>query len=121
YFAFLLTENLIAADPSDRLQTPRGIRALPEVLTRDEVERLLEAPDIAHPLAWRDRALLEFMYASGVRVSEVIDLQLRNLLLEEEMAVVHGKGSKERIVPIGRRAVGTLSIYLRETRPRLEK
>ena len=65
--------------------------------------------------------MLEFMYASGVRVSEVIDLRVRNLSLDEEIAVVHGKGSKERLVPIGRRAVGAISIYLRETRPRIEK
>lgn len=121
YFGFLLTEDLIVADPSDRVQSPRGLRALPEVLTIPEITRLLESPDLARPLAWRDRALLEFMYASGVRVSEVIDLRIRNLSLDEEIAVVHGKGSKERIVPIGRRAVGAISIYLRETRPRIEK
>ena len=121
YFSFLLGENLVVADPSDRLQTPKGWRSLPEVLTVEEVGRLLEAPDLAHPLAWRDRAMLEFAYASGVRVSELIKLQLRNLSLDEGIAMVHGKGSKERLVPIGRRAVGALSLYLREVRPRVEK
>jgi integrase/recombinase XerD len=121
YFGFLLAEDLVVSDPSERLQSPRGWRKLPEVLTVGEITRLLEAPDLGGRLAWRDRALLEFMYASGVRVSEAVDLQLRNLALEEEIAVVHGKGSKERIVPIGRRAVGALSLYLRELRPRLEK
>lgn len=121
YFGFLLGENLVVADPSERLATPRGWKTLPEVLTVAEVERLLEAPDLAHPLAWRDRAMLEFAYASGVRVSELIDLPIRHLSLEEEYALVFGKGSKERIVPIGRRAVGALSLYLREVRPRLEK
>jgi integrase/recombinase XerD len=85
------------------------------------VERLLEAPELDHPLAWRDRAMLEFAYASGVRVSELVDLPLRHLSLEEGFALVFGKGSKERIVPIGRRAIGALSLYLREVRPRLER
>jgi integrase/recombinase XerD len=121
YFAFLLAENLSVSDPSERLQTPRAWRTLPEVLTVAEVEKLLESPDLSHPLAWRDRAMLEFAYASGVRVSELIGLQLRNLALDEEFALVFGKGSKERMVPVGRRAVGALSLYLREVRPRLEK
>jgi integrase/recombinase XerD len=121
YFSFLIAENLVVADPSDRLQTPRGWRNLPEVLSIEEVGRLLEAPDLTHPLAWRDRALLEFAYASGVRVSELISLRLVDLSLEGEFATVFGKGSKERLVPLGRRAVGALAIYLRETRPRLEK
>ena len=121
YFGFLLGENLVVSDPSERLQTPKGWRSLPEVLTVAEVERILEAPDLSHPLAWRDRAMLEFAYASGVRVSELVHLQLRNLALEEEYAIVVGKGSKERLVPIGRRAIGALSIYLRETRPRIEQ
>ncbi len=121
YFGFLLTEGLLSTDPSDRVQSPRGMRALPDVLTVDEASRLLDTPDLSHPLAWRDRALLEFMYASGVRVSEVIDLQLKNLSLDEQVAVVYGKGAKERLVPIGRTAINALTIYLRDTRPRLEK
>lgn len=121
YFGFLLGENLVVGDPSERLQTPKGWRSLPEVLTVAEVERLLEAPDLGHPLAWRDRAMLEFAYASGVRVSELIELPLRHLSLDEGFALVFGKGSKERLVPIGRRAVAALSLYIRETRPRLER
>lgn len=121
YYGFLLGESLVVSDPSERLQTPRGWRTLPEVLTIEEVERLLNAPDLSHPLAWRDRALLEFAYASGVRVSELIELPLRQLHLDEGYAIVFGKGSKERLVPIGRRAVSALSIYIREVRPRLER
>lgn len=121
YFGFLVAEGLVTADPSEKLQTPRGWRTLPEVLTIEEIGRLLDAPDLSRPLAWRDRALLEFMYASGARVSEVVDLRTRDLSLDEEIAVVYGKGAKERMVPIGRRAVGALAIYLRETRPRLEQ
>lgn len=121
YFAFLLGENVVIADPSERVQSPKGWRELPDVLSVEEIDRLLGAPDLAHPLAWRDRAMLEFAYASGVRVSELIGLELRNLELAEEFATVLGKGGKQRLVPIGRRAVGALAIYLRETRPRLER
>jgi integrase/recombinase XerD len=121
YFGFLTSENLAVADPSERLQTPRAWRSLPEVLTVQEITKLLETPDLSHPLAWRDRALLEFAYASGVRVSELIGLQIRNLSLDEGVALVFGKGSKERMVPLGRSAVGALSLYLREVRPRIEK
>lgn len=121
YYSFLVGEDLVEKDPSERLQTPKGWRNLPEVLSVAEIERLLESPDLAHPLAWRDRAMLEFAYASGVRVSELVGLRLRDLALDEEFATVYGKGNKERLVPIGRRAVGAISIYLRETRPRLEK
>ena len=121
YFGFLTAEGLVAADPSERIDTPRGWRTLPAVLSVEEIDRLLSTPDLGHPLAWRDRALLEFAYASGVRVSELIALPIRDLALNEEYATVYGKGGKERLVPIGRRAVGALSIYLRETRPRLER
>ncbi len=120
YFAFLLGENRIVSDPSERLAPPKGWKRLPEVLSLLEIEALMNAPDLAHPLAWRDRALLEFAYASGVRVSELLALETRHLVLDEGFATVFGKGSKERLVPIGRRAVGALSIYLRDTRPRLE-
>jgi integrase/recombinase XerD len=121
YFRFLLAENLVVADPSDRIDPPKAWKTLPDVLSVEEVARLLEAPDLARPLAWRDRAMLEFAYASGVRVSELTGLRVRDLHLDEAFASVVGKGSKERLVPIGRRAIGTLSIYLRETRPRLDR
>jgi integrase/recombinase XerD len=121
YFRFLLGENLVVADPSERIDTPKAWKKLPDVLSVDEIAALLEAPDLSHPLAWRDRAMLEFAYASGVRVSELTDLRVRNLHLDEEFASVFGKGAKERLVPIGRRAIGALAIYLRETRPRLDK
>ncbi|MDP9348054.1 MAG: site-specific tyrosine recombinase XerD [Gemmatimonadota bacterium] len=121
FFRFLLGENLVVADPSERIDPPKGWRTLPDVLSVAEIETLVQAPDLSRPLAWRDRALLEFAYASGVRVSELIGLQVRHLVLEEEFALVYGKGAKERLVPVGRRAVGALSIYLRETRPKLER
>jgi integrase/recombinase XerD len=121
YFGFLLSENLVVADPSERIESPKAWRTLPAVLSVSEMERILEAPDLSEPRAWRDRALLEFAYASGVRVSELIGLEIRHLVLEEGYATVYGKGARERLVPIGRRAIGALSLYLRETRPQLER
>ena len=119
YFAFLLAEGIVVSDPTDRVELPRAWRRLPAVLSREEVGALLEAPDRDHPLYWRDRALLEVAYASGVRVSELAGLKLRDIDAEEGFAVVLGKGSKERVVPIGRTALRALDVYLREVRPRL--
>lgn len=121
YFAFLVAESHVVADPSERIEPPKAWKTLPEVLSVAEIDALLIAPDLSHPLAWRDRALLEFAYASGVRVSELTGLELRDLHLDEEFASVRGKGGKERLVPVGRRAIGALGLYLRETRPRLER
>jgi integrase/recombinase XerD len=119
YFGFLLGEGVLEADPSEQLEPPRVWRRLPNVLNRAEVERLLEAPSPEARLYWRDRALLEFAYAAGVRVGELISLKTRDLALEEGFASVFGKGSRERLVPVGQAAVRALRIYLREVRPRL--
>ena len=121
YFAFLLAEGLIDADPSEQLESPRVWRRLPDVLSREDVARLLEAPDPGHRLYWRDRAMLELAYASGLRVSELTGLKARDLSLEEGFATVYGKGSKERLVPVGRAAARAIEVYLRELRPRLER
>jgi integrase/recombinase XerD len=121
YFAFLLAEDLIRTDPTEQVDLPGLWRRLPDVLTREEVERLLLAPDPEDRLYWRDRALLEFAYASGVRVSELAGLRMRDVDLTEGFAVVHGKGSKERLVPMGREAVGAIEVYLRELRGVLER
>jgi integrase/recombinase XerD len=119
YFAFLLAEGVVVADPTDRVELPRAWRRLPGVLTRDEVARLLDAPDPADRLFWRDKALLEFAYASGVRVGELISVKVRDVDLQEGLALVFGKGSRERIVPLGRAALQALIVYLREIRPTL--
>ena len=119
WFGFLLAEGLVEADPTDRLELPRAWRKLPDVLSRDDVVRILEAPDPSDRLFWRDRALLEFAYASGVRVSELTSLKVRDVDMQEGLAVVFGKGAKERIVPVGRAALQALVVYVREIRPRL--
>ncbi len=121
YFGFLLGEGVIEADPTDRLAAPRVERRLPDFLTRDEVERFLGAPDESHAFYWRDRAILEFLYATGVRVSELVDLRLSALDLEEGFATVFGKGARERLVAIGAPALGALGRYLRDVRPELDR
>lgn len=121
YFRFLTGDGVVVRDPSERLETPKRWRTLPEVLTVEEVQRLLASPTLDDPLVFRDRALLELAYGAGLRVSEWITLGVRDVLLEEGLVRVFGKGSKERLVPIGRSAIGAVAIYLRELRPRLEK
>ena len=121
YFRFLLGEGHLVRDPSERLESPRRWRSLPEVLSVTEVELLLASPSLDEPLAFRDRALLELAYGAGLRVSEWIALGVRDVLLEDGLVRVFGKGSKERLVPIGRSAIGAVAVYLRELRPRLER
>jgi integrase/recombinase XerD len=121
YFRFLLADGHVVRDPTERLETPRRWRMLPEVLTVAEVKALLEAPTVDDPLYFRDRALLEAAYGAGLRVSEWITIGTRDVLLAEGLVRVFGKGSKERLVPIGRSAIAALAIYLRELRPRLER
>lgn len=121
WFRFLIGDGVVVRDPSERLETPKRWRTLPDVLTVEEVQQLLASPTLDDPLVFRDRALLELAYGAGLRVSEWITLGVRDLLLEDGLVRVFGKGSKERLVPIGRSAIGAAAIYLRELRPRLEK
>jgi len=121
YYRFLVGEGHAARDPSERLESPKRWRTLPAVLTVTEVERLLGARATDERLAIRDRALLEFGYATGARVSEITRLTLQDVLFEDGLARIFGKGSKERIVPVGRRALGAVSLYAREIRPLLDK
>ena len=121
YFRFLMSDGIVARDPSERLETPRKWRTLPDVLTVEEISRLLAAPTLDDPLAFRDRAMLELAYGAGLRVSEWITVGVKDLLLEDKLVRVFGKGSKERLVPIGRSAIGAVATYVRELRPRLEK
>ena len=121
YFRYLLADGHVVRDPSERLETPKRWRSLPDVLSVEEVNRLLASPSLDEPLTFRDRALLELAYGAGLRVSEWITLAVRDVLFEEGLVRVFGKGSKERLVPIGRSAIGAVAIYLRELRPRLER
>jgi integrase/recombinase XerD len=121
YYRFLLGDGQVVQDPSERLESPKRWRTLPDVLTVDEVERLLAAPTLDDPLAFRDRALLELAYGAGLRVSEWITIGVKDVMLDDALVRVFGKGSKERLVPIGRRAIAAVAVYLRELRPRLER
>ena len=121
YFRFMVSEGELVRDPSERLEAPKRWRTLPEVLTVDEAERLLAAPSLDEPFAFRDRAMLELAYGAGLRVSEWITLSVRDVLMDDHLVRVFGKGSKERLVPIGRKAIAAVAIYTRELRPRLEK
>jgi integrase/recombinase XerD len=121
YYGFLLAEGVVESDPTERLESPALGRRLPECLTHEEVERLLEAPDPDLPLCWRDRAVLELLYATGIRVSELAGLPLRALDTDEGFVTVLGKGSKERLVPVGEPALRALGRYLRDVRPGLDR
>jgi integrase/recombinase XerD len=121
YYGFLVGEGRIAEDPSDRLETPRRGRTLPDTLSVREVEALIAAPGIDDPLGWRDRALLELGYGAGLRVSELCGLLLTDLLLPENLVRVLGKGGKQRLVPIGRSIIGAVSVYLHSLRPTLDR
>ncbi|HXG97556.1 MAG TPA: site-specific tyrosine recombinase XerD [Gemmatimonadales bacterium] len=121
YYKFLVGEGITVRDPSERIESPKRWRTLPAVLTVAEVRKLLDAPNTNEPLAMRDVALLEFAYATGVRVSELVSVKLQDILFGEGVARVFGKGAKERIVPVGRRALGAVSSYAREIRPSLDR
>jgi integrase/recombinase XerD len=121
YFRFMLDEGHVVRDPSERLETPKRWRTLPEVLTVKEVESLITAPSLDEPLAFRDRAMLEVAYGAGLRVSEWISIGVRDVLMNERLVRVFGKGGKERVVPIGRSAIAAVAIYTRELRPRIER
>jgi integrase/recombinase XerD len=121
FYRHLRRDGLLDSDPTATLSAPRRTRKLPQVLTRGEVEKLLSQPRGTKPAALRDRAMLELMYACGLRASEAIGLELMDVDIEEGMLRARGKGSKERVVPIGHAAVGALRPYLERGRPALVK
>jgi integrase/recombinase XerD len=119
FYRHLRREQIVDHDPAAELRAPRSRARLPNVLSRDEVARLLDQPRGTAPAALRDRALLETMYACGLRASEAIGLELSELDLDDGILRARGKGSKERIVPIGGKAIEALRAYLENGRPRL--
>jgi integrase/recombinase XerD len=119
FYRHLRRENLLDSDPTAALSSPRRGKRLPEVLTRGEVQALLSSPKGSDPSALRDRALLEVMYACGLRASEVIGLDVSDVDLDEGLLRARGKGSKERVVPVGRAAVAAMRLYLSHGRPAL--
>jgi integrase/recombinase XerD len=119
-YRYLLERGECAADPTVELEGPRLLRALPHFLSADEVDALLAAPDTGTPRGLRDRAMLETLYATGVRVSELVGLLVAQLRLDPGYLRVIGKGSKERIVPLGSQARHWLALYLEQARPGLD-
>lgn len=119
FHRFLIAEKLAEKDPTEDLDTPRSARKLPSFLTLEEVEQLLAAPDERHPTGMRDKAMLEVLYATGLRVSELCSLGLNDLQLGAGYLVAKGKGSKERIVPVGLVAVEKVQAYLAGPRQHL--
>ncbi len=119
FFRFLLREGVIAEDPTFALRLPKRPYALPATLTMDEVVRLLEASSLETPEGLRDRAMLELLYATGIRVSELVGLRLTDVAFDMGYVVVRGKGEKERVVPLGESALDALNTYLEGAREQL--
>lgn len=116
FYRYLLREEVLQEDPSLRIDAPKLGRPLPKTLTEQEVEKLLAAPDITTPMGLRDRAMLELLYASGLRVSELVTLTLLQVNFQQGVVKVMGKGSKERLVPLGEEALHWMQRFMREGR-----
>lgn len=121
FFQYLAQEKIIEKDPMLLIDTPKKKQHLPQVLTKEEVEKLLRSPNTGQVLGLRDRAMLELMYATGLRISEIINLKLKDLHLTMGTLQTLGKGHKERIVPVGDEAIKWVNRYLEEARPKLLK
>ena len=121
FFNYLVLNNYISSNPIEKIPTPKLGKNLPSVLTVNEMESILSQPDCSQTLGLRDKALLELFYACGLRVSELLNLKLSDLFFEEEVIRVFGKGSKERIVPIGSSAINWVRKYLNNSRPLIVK
>jgi integrase/recombinase XerD len=119
FYRYCLRERLIDADPTLRLDPPKRVPRFPKTLSETDVEALLAAPDAATPLGQRDRAMLETLYATGLRVSELVNLKLFEIDLQAGVVRVFGKGSKERLVPLGEQAVAAVREYLSSFRKKL--
>ncbi len=121
FYQYCLRERRIAADPTLKLEPPRRVPRFPRTLAEADVEALLDAPDVDTPLGLRDRAMLELLYACGLRVSELVGVKVFEVDLRAGVVRILGKGSKERLVPLGEEAVAWLKRYLAEARARLLK
>ncbi len=121
FYRYLLRENKVVIDPTLQIDNPKMGRKLPDTLSEQEVEQLLEAPDVETPLGLRDRTMLEFLYAAGLRVSELVNLKITEINLRQGVLRVTGKGSKERLVPIGEEALRWLDGFVKDSRPSLLK
>lgn len=121
FFQYCVLEEIRTDNPAGKISTPRGESRLPGVLSVEEVEAILSGIDLDSPAGLRDRALFELIYSCGLRISEAVDLELRNLYLEEGLVLVRGKGDKERLVPLGDEASRWIATYLEKARPQLSR
>ncbi len=121
FFHFLVAEELVAADPTEHLASPKQWSTIPKFLNRDQIEKLIGAPDLTKPSGLRDRAMLELLYATGIRVSELIQLRTSNLDANLGLVRVTGKGNKQRLVPVHAEALRAISDYVAQGRPLLLK
>jgi integrase/recombinase XerD len=121
FFRFLIQEGVLETNPVEDLESPKVAKTLPEILSLKEIEQILEQPNLQTPLGVRDRAMLEMLYATGMRVSELTHLPTHQVNLEGGYVLLYGKGSKERIVPIGSEAMKWVILYLQEARRTLSK
>ena len=119
FYRFLVVDGRLNANPADDLRPPRAWKALPRYLSIEEVDQLIAQPDVTMPRGLRDRALIELLYATGMRVSELIGLRPADVNLDASYLTCTGKGAKQRIVPIGDEAAGWVRKYIREARPTL--
>ena len=119
FYQHALRQNKIAADPSLNIDAPKLPRGLPKTLTEEDVEKLLASPDVEDPLGLRDRTMLEVLYASGLRVSELVTLKAAQVSQDMGVVRIMGKGSKERLVPLGEEALSWVKRYLKEARPQI--
>lgn len=120
FYRYLLISDIIKSDPSELLQQPKIGRKLPDVIHNDEIEKLISAIDLSKPEGQRNRAIIETLYACGLRVSELTNLKISNLYFNDDFIKVVGKGSKERLVPIGQMAIKQINIYINEIRVHLD-
>lgn len=121
FFKYLQFDKALAQDPTKHITTPRMKKSIPKIISLDEVEKILSAPDESTPEGIRDSAMLEVLYATGVRVSELINLKLNDVNFELGFALAYGKGSKERVIPMGEKALNRLKNYICASRPLLLK
>lgn len=119
FYQYQIRQSAIAIDPTLNIDSPKLGRSLPKSLTEEEVEALLQAPDVSIPLELRDRAMLELLYASGLRVTELVSLRIGQISLSQGVVRIMGKGSKERLVPTGEEALHWLRVYMNEGRTEL--
>jgi integrase/recombinase XerD len=121
FFKFLAAEHRIKSDPAQEIDSPKGWKRLPKTLSLADVDRILDAPDRSTTLGLRDKAMIELLYATGLRVSELIGLKTEDLNFDTGVLRCFGKGSKERLVPFGSVATGWIQDYMLKSRPRLLK